>query len=293
MRSSSDSGDDTMREWRHYAREMERAARAAAVATRYEHQLLRPPESMRPVRTRMATLHRQIEQRHLACARLFRLHALRLLHWRADGSAAVRPVFMAAVAEDLGLGSAAITLFDDQRRELLHAASDARSRAAHDHEVTIGQGPAREVAAGVEALLVEGSELIGRWPQYSTAATDLGIRSVVAVGVPMGPAWRGALCVYSERSHLPADAVPAIGRIAEVLATQMLPAGFARGVPRGALFDDADYSSTVNQAIGMVAVQESTELDTALQLLRARAFAEGISLRELSGQVVEEGYRLC
>ncbi|WP_280365757.1 hypothetical protein [Nocardia wallacei] len=127
--SSGTPPHDDAHEWRNYLREMQRADRAAAVAARYELQSGQPPESMRPFRERMAALHRQMERRHRACARLYRLHNRRLQRWSDEGAEAERPPFMSAVADDLGLDSAAVILFDEQWQEVLTAASDARPLA--------------------------------------------------------------------------------------------------------------------------------------------------------------------
>ncbi|MBF6170652.1 GAF and ANTAR domain-containing protein [Nocardia blacklockiae] len=297
MSASAHAHDNADNEWRNYVHEMECAARAAAVAARYEQQAAQPPRSMQPFRERMAALHHQIERRHRACARLYWRYALHVQRWSASGAASARPPFMSAVADDLGLGSTALTLFDEQRQELLTAASDDRSRAAHDLEAVVGRGPSRDVLDGLAYVVVDEPGLAARWPEYGTAAHDLGIRSVVAVPLVAGPGRLGALCVYSDRARPPADAVAAAGRIADVLANEvLLGADAPRGdetTPGGVLFDEADYLTTVNQAVGMVAAQNACTVDTALVLMRARAFADGASLPELAHRIVEEGYRLC
>lgn len=295
--SSGTPPHDDAHEWRNYLREMQRADRAAAVAARYELQSGQPPESMRPFRERMAALHRQMERRHRACARLYRLHNRRLQRWSDEGAEAERPPFMSAVADDLGLDSAAVILFDEQWQEVLTAASDARSRAAYDLEATVGCGPSRDVLGGLDYVLVGEAELTDRWPEYGSAAWDLGIRSVLAVPLAVGPGRLGALCAYSEHVRLPESAVPAAGHLADVLANEVLlhtdRTDTDGATPRGALYDDADYWATVNQAVGMVAVQSSCSVDTALLLIRARAFAEGVPLPELARRIVEERYLLC
>ncbi|WP_156959745.1 ANTAR domain-containing protein [Nocardia sp. BMG51109] len=297
MSSSASAHDDVKRQWHHYRRELERAARAGETAANYEGQAARPPSTMQPFRERMAALHRRIEQRHYACARLYQLHALRLQRWRASNTPAVRPVFMAAVAEDLGVVGAAITLFDDRRQELLTASSDARSSAAHDIEATVGQGPSHDVVNGIDSVVVEAADLAARWPEYGRGAIDLGIGSVVAVPLTTGLGRLGTLCGFSEEPRLPEGTVLTAGRIADALANDVLLDEQLMSVDGiaadGGLFDDADYLTTVNQAVGMVAAQGPYSIDTALVLMRARAFADGMSLAELARRVLEEGYRLC
>lgn len=265
------------------------------VAAKYEAQANQRPESMQPFRQRMADLHRRIEARHLACARLHRLHALRLQRWYLGDRATLRPVFMAAVAQHLGMDSAAVTLFGQTGDELLVAASDGNARAAHDLEQLIGEGPARDVLDGGQFVTAGGTDLVCRWPQYGPALTQLGVQSVVAVPL-LSSRLLGALCVFTSAAGLRTGVTPAAEKVADALANTVLLAtsGLADyGAPQGTLFDDADYLAAVHQAVGMVAVQCGCDLDAALALLRARAFADGIAIPEIARRVLEDGYQLC
>ncbi|MEU7141031.1 GAF domain-containing protein [Nocardia sp. NPDC046473] len=295
MRSYSDAHQEIAREWQEFSAERERAARAAAVAAKYEAQATQRPESMQPFRQRMAELHRRIEGRHLACARLHRIHALRLQRWYIGDQATLRPVFMAAVAQHLGMDSAAVTLFGQTGEELLVSASDRTARAAHDLELLIGEGPARDVLGGREFVTANATQLAARWPHYGPALTELGVQSVVAVPL-LSSRLLGALCVFTSRAGLRTEITPAAEKVADALANSVLLASYgttADGAPQGTLFDDADYLAAVHQAVGMVAVQCSCDLDAAQALLRARAFADGIAVSELARRILEDGYQLC
>ncbi|RDI55529.1 GAF domain-containing protein [Nocardia mexicana] len=299
MSSLPDEHQDIAEALRLYALELQRAANAAAIAERHEEQAKQPPASMRPFRQRMATLHRTIEARHRACARLHRLYALRLQKWRATGAATRRPVFMMAVADQLRVRSAAVVLFDDEQRELLAATSDAVAQTVHELETVTGAGPALDIAAGQDHVLATDPDFAERWPEFGVALADLGVRTVLAVPLLAASRRLGALCLYSGSDVLTDDAVTGADRVADVLANTVLLTGSVTDAasdgmsPRGALFDDADFLTDVNQAAGVVAVQCSCDPDTALTLLRARAFAESVPLPELAHRVLDEGYRLC
>ncbi|WP_280262413.1 GAF domain-containing protein [Nocardia wallacei] len=299
MSSLPDEHQDIAEALRLYALELQRAAHAAAIAERHEEQAEHPPASMRPFRQRMATLHRTIEARHRACARLHRLYALRLQKWRATGGGTRRPVFMAAVADQLRVRSAAVVLYDDEQRELLTATSDAVAQTVHELETVIGTGPALDIAAGRDQVLANDRDFARLWPELGAALADLGVRTVLAVPLRAASRRLGALCLYSRSAVLTDDAVTGADRVADVLANTVLLAGSSTDAApgdlslRGALFDDADYLTDVNQAAGVVAVQCCCDPDTALTLLRARAFAESVPLPVLSRRVLEEGYRLC
>ncbi len=264
------------------------------MAAKYEVQATQPPESMQPFRRRMAELHRRIEERHLASARLHRLHALRLQRWHIEDRVTTRPVFMASVAQHLDMDSAAVTLVGPTGDDLLVAASDTTARAAQDLEQRIGQGPARDVLDGQDFVTAAGAELFTRWPQYGPALTELGVRSVIAVPLRSSHLL-GSLCVFTSRAALRTDLAPAAENVADALATTVLLSYGTDddGAPRGTLFDDADYLAVVHQAVGMVAVRCECDLDAALALLRARAFSDGTAVSEVARRVLEDGYELC
>ncbi|GAB0102444.1 hypothetical protein JMUB6875_14120 [Nocardia sp. JMUB6875] len=282
-------------ELREYHRELSSAARAAALAEKYEREFERRPESMRPFRERMAALNRRMEHRHRACAQLHRSYALRLRRWAEQGTPEPRPGFMTAVAEELRMDSAVITLFDDDLHELLVICSDATARAAHDLEEVVGTGPARDIALGGNGLLVSGCGLVERWPEFGSAAVDLGIRTLVAVALRAESRRIGALCAFSPQTVSATETVAIADSVADALANVVLltAAVSTRNTVRGALFEDADFRTEVHRAVGVVAVQCACDSETALTLLRARAFAESVPLTHIARQVLEGTCRLC
>lgn len=293
--SHRDVRTEIAREWQEFAAETQRAARAAEVAVRYETDLQHPPESMRPFRERMAALHRRIQARHLACAALHRRHAVRMQRWQAADDATLRPVFMTTVAEELGIRSAALTLFGHRHETLLASASDAIARAAHDLESVVGEGPSLDAADTREPVVAAGAELIGRWPRYGPAVADLGVHAVAAVPLAPDLDQPGALCVYTARAEQCRDVVPAARLIAAALVCTLLDslAAAEDEMPWGALFDDAEYLAAINRACGRVAVRCRCDADTALALMRARAFATDTALEEIARQVLEDECPLC
>jgi hypothetical protein len=58
------------------------------------------------------------------------------------------------------------------------------------------------------------------------------------------------------------------------------------------ILDGTSDSIEIHQAAGVVSVQLQTDVGTALAIIRARAFANGQSLRELAGDIVTRRVRL-
>jgi len=291
---------DVGREWLDYAAERKRAGRAAQLASDYERQMALPPESMRPFRERMANLHRRMEARHLACARLHRLHALRLQRWHADGASGLRPLFMAAVSERLRTDDASIALFDDRNQELVFAVSGPTARAAHDLELTHGEGPARDVLHRTGPVVTAGGDMLRRWPRFGAAVTALDVRAVVAVPLLQSSRCLGALCGFAVGHRLDTRAEEQAYLVGDALAHTVLLAGEELdpgSVPgdmalSGSLFEDADYLSTVNQAVGIIVAQYGCAIDSAFALLRARAFSDDQPVTEVARRMVQDAQRL-
>lgn len=273
--------------WRRVDEERDRAAHAAALASKYEQQA--GPETLRDFRIRMAQLHRRIEERHRSSAKLHELHAQRMQRWlREPGT--LRPVFMAAVAATLGVRGVTTTLHGMRGAAVVVAASDHASRAAHDLEVILGEGPSATVVACGDPVQVGGSALADRWPKYGPAVADLGVRAVVAAPLRVPAGCLGALCAYGEEPVL-ADHVPsAISRIADALTRTVL-----RGTEAGDfgdIFAEQDYQAVVHQAIGMISVYRDCSIHDADALLRARAYAQERLVTDVASDVVSGRTRL-
>ncbi len=302
---SSDAGGAASREdaravvfslMRRVIEERRRAARAAGIAASYEARSADRPEHLRALRVRMASLYRRTEERHRASAALHELHAARMTAWlNGERGQGLQPVFMSAVAAAIGVSSATATVRGRRPAAVVAASSDATARAAHDLEVTLGEGPA--VAAVAERTLIraDGPFLAERWPLYGPAVEELGVHAVIGIPLQLSTACFGALCVYETEPVIRDEVAAATGRIADVLThTVLLPPeglGFG-GYPEPLLFSEADYQAVVHQAAGVVAVRCGCGIDDAEALLRARAFADGQPVEDIARSVLRGETRL-
>src|SRR5262245_48738694 len=150
------------------AEERRRAARAAEIAASYEERSAAGPQ-LRSLRARMAILHRQMQTRHRTSAALHEVHTFRMEAWADGRGPAFRPVFMAAVAAAMGVGSAAATLRGRRPAAVVAAASDAIARTAQDLELALGEGPAVTAMTADVPVRAVGGSLPDRWPLYGPA----------------------------------------------------------------------------------------------------------------------------
>ena len=279
--------------WRWVALERDRAVRASVAAQRHEQQFGSGPEPLREHHRRMAATYRQVEQRHLAAARIHELQAVRLRRWvHGPNQGALRPAFMAAVAAMLGMDSAMITLVGHEQAHGMVAVSDSTARAAHDLEFVLGEGPSADAGMLGDIVVATGSILRERWPQYGAAVAELGVRTVVAMPLALPTVRLGTLCAFDSRPELSVSVTDSVGQVADALTHTVLLTSDTDGIPLLPLFTEGDYHAIVHQAVGMVSVQCDCSLDDALAMLRARAFVAGQPITAIAEDVVAGRTRL-
>jgi len=174
------------------------------------------------------------------------------------------------------------------RRDVLYA-SDGTAQRLEDLQVVLGEGPAVDARAGrapvlIDDLLARGEGVADRWPAFLTEVGRLDVRSVYAFPVRVGAVVLGTFQLYRR----------AAGRTDPAQLGSMLTAADA---VCGALLDmdravaddlwGASPSARVHQAAGMVMVQLDTSVEEAMVRLRATAYAEGLTLDEVAGSVVD------
>jgi hypothetical protein len=179
------------------ADERRRAERAGRLRAIYAARAADGQERLQPVYARAAELHRQIEIRQLASARLHETYADRVDSRAGHPPPSAPQILMEAVAETLGVPGAAASLYTrGSPAPVLVAASDTTSRAACELEAASGQGPVTTIMTTGSPVHAAGAGLASRWPRYGRAAARLGIGTVTAVPLQLPVVRVGALCCY-------------------------------------------------------------------------------------------------
>jgi ANTAR domain len=140
-----------------------------------------------------------------------------------------------------------------------------------------------------------GVEGILRWPGYTPAAHERGIRSVFAFPLQIGAARLGVLDLYRQsRGSLSGPSLGQALAFADVAVETLLDgqALAAQGrVPEG--LDRALHSDyAVYQAQGMVMVDLGISLADAMARLRAHAYGRNLPLRDVAADIVGGRLRL-
>ncbi|MFI6561375.1 GAF domain-containing protein [Streptomyces sp. NPDC050534] len=242
-------------------------------------------QALKDMHMRIARIHRSTAACHLTAAQLQDDYLARLVGWSLQRGAP-RPLFMAGVAEACGTESAAITLIGASHDQLALAASDEPARAAQELEFLLGEGPARDATNELRPVLADSAAMFDRWPGYGPAAAELGIKAVAAVPLSLSGRCVGALAVFDPIRGV-ADA-GTLGEVAEALTRSMILG--PDGDP--GLYGATDMRAEVHQAAGMVSVHLDCPVADALQLIKAHAFAEGVSAHSVAVRILSGDLRL-
>ncbi len=175
-------------------------------------------------------------------------------------------------------------------------ASSPACQLLEELQFTLGEGPCVDaLATGRPVLVADVTDgAADRWPIYSSAVRERGVRSVFAFPLLAGAASVGVLDVFrgrpgamNEEDIAQSLTFAAIARTAVLDGQHEAPVD---EVPNG--FDESPgYRAEVFQAQGMVMVQLGVTLAEALLRLRAHAYAYDRTLADVARDVVARALR--
>ena len=195
-----------------------------------------------------------------------------------------------AAAGALSASGTGVSVFTDDAVRGVCAASDPRSERVDELQFVLGEGPC------VDAFDIRRPVLIAdlaagatvRWPMYTPAVRENGVRAVFAFPLQVGDARLGVLDVFRDSAGaLSADQFTDALTFADVTVSALLEAQEGTGDAGGDdIGDAAERRAEVFQAQGMVMVQIGGTISDAIARMRAYAYAEGRGLSEVARDVV-------
>ena len=200
----------------------------------------------------------------------------------------------AAAVELLAATGAAVSLSIGDT-VLQPVAATSTGAGAEVLQADLGEGPAWDAHLQGTPRLVPDLRLDGSWPALGPAAVAAGTLAAFAFPLRSGQVRLGTLSVYRHRAG---DLVDDEHADALLLARLALDACLAlqSGRPTDQLDTlleaGARTSAEVHQAAGMVSVQLGLDVGHGLDVLRARAYADGRTLHDLAREVVARRVRL-
>ena len=199
-----------------------------------------------------------------------------------------------ACVDVLAVSGAGITLLGGHEAGPLCVSNEQSSRL-EDLQFLLGEGPCQDAfnsGAPVHAPALDAASR-NRWPVFTEEALAVGVGAMFAYPLAATLGSTGVLTLYQDSpGDLTADQATDALALAQVLADTIVQLqSDARGqVP--AAFDDAvAHRAEVHQAAGMVAVQMHVRVGEALAVLRSYAFAHGLSISDVSRDVIARRVR--
>lgn len=169
------------------------------------------------------------------------------------------------------------------------AASNQASQDVEELQFVVGEGPCLDAyRSGGPVLVPDLARGDGtRWPGYTFAAQELGVRAVFAFPLQVGAARLGALDVYREQpGALDSTMVGTAIDFAELAIHWLLDTHPASDDADGVIDDALENRMELYQAQGMVMIQLAVDLPTAMARLRAYAYAHSVRLSQVAADVV-------
>ena len=197
----------------------------------------------------------------------------------------------------LSLHGAGISLMVDGELRGTAGGSGDGVALIQELQLELGEGPAVDAWRSMEPVLEPDLDAptVMRWPSFARRGADAGLRSVFAFPVHLGAIRIGVFVFYRRRAGgLDPDALASGLVLADLAGWVIL--GLQSGAPPEALHQllssEPPHWAEIHQATGILAVQLDIGLDEAFVRLRAHAFADGRSLREVARDVVARRLRL-
>lgn len=266
-----------------------RADSADLRARRFDRLAQEGPPSMRSMYDELAALQRRTGERHRASARIHAEYARRIDASRRrphDPEMVARLVD--AVADALGIESAALLLWSFRHGDLAAVTSDGRARDVIDAELTLEEGPSKYVTRTCRHVGVGAAELAVRWPRFASAVEPLALRSVAAVPLKLGDSAIGSLTVLDAPWSSPAQGLADLMVVGEAIMDTVLedlgsdPESLDRApVLRG------DWMPIVHRAAGMLSARLGCSPRDSVALIQAHAFAEGRATLQVAHDITE------
>jgi hypothetical protein len=197
-----------------------------------------------------------------------------------------------ACARVLPVDGAGISLFFASDRRLPLGASDAAAAEAERLQFTVGEGPCLTSHATGDIVLADERTMRSRWPGYHDAlVTHTPIRGTISLPLRDGLRGIGALDLYAVPprdldSLRLGDALTVSHQVAAALEAQSRQDRVSSDGPAWLGAPAAERRSTVWQAMGFVNAALGVPSPDALVLLRAHAYAGGMSLDDLAERVL-------
>lgn len=215
---------------------------------------------------------------------------------RRTGTAGLLQQLCAAAVRGLAVSGAGVSVMGEDGVRGLSTGSDPAAERLEELQFTLGEGPCIDAFEVRRPILVPdlSTAALDRWPVYTSAAYEGGVRAVFAFPLQVGASRLGVLDLFRNRpGPLTGEQVAQALVFADVAVGTLLDGQDRAGsdVAADGPVEAMDSRAELFQAQGMVMVQLGISLAEAMARLRAYAYAENRSLADVARDVVARRLR--
>ncbi|WP_267276087.1 GAF and ANTAR domain-containing protein [Arthrobacter sp. CDRTa11] len=176
-----------------------------------------------------------------------------------------------------------------ERKPRVAASSDARAQSLDETQNGFGDGPCLTALRQESSVLVP--ELLGetRWPDYTRAAVQQGIRSILAVPLELAGEAEGVVNLYSGQpgGFLEEDVRTAANFVANASRSLRLALRMARlRDVRDDLMAAVQSRTAIDMAVGAIMAQNHCSQAEAFQILNRASNTRNVKLRDIASTVI-------
>ncbi|UFS57518.1 GAF and ANTAR domain-containing protein [Subtercola endophyticus] len=190
--------------------------------------------------------------------------------------------------EGLPIIRAAISTLGDPFGSETVCASDDEAARLDELQIDLGEGPCWQALSSRRPVIEPDIQNSPNpdWPTLSASIQDAGVRAVFAFPLLVGSLRVGAVDLYADTvGTLTPGEIDDAATLAGIAARHIV----SGALERNALEQPPSVFSRreVHQATGMVLTQLGVSAADALLIIRAHAFAEGLTVREVAATIVD------
>jgi GAF domain-containing protein len=217
------------------------------------------------------------------------LHELGDLRYAAGNLDEALRRIVSATHELFAVDGAGLMLIDPE--QLLRNVADSDERVDHLEELQIEHGEGPCIDAYEEKELVHAADLAdeARWPRFSPAALDRGLRAVLASPIPFNQTAFGVVVVFSSKVH-PWSPEGELALVAFTDLAALTIANTMQSEQRGELATQLqralDARVVIEQAKGALCARDGVTPGQAFEQMRHRARAERRRVLEIAQEIM-------
>lgn len=171
------------------------------------------------------------------------------------------------------------------------AASSAEALTLDELQYEFEDGPCLSAMREGRVIAVEDLAKEDRWTEYRTVAVRSGLRSALAVPMPLEGTAQAVLNCYSFQSGVFDEQVQAKARFQAGMTSKVLDVAIrlSQYADRAANLEAAlESRTTIDLAVGIVMAQNECSQDEAFDILRRASSGRNMKLRDVATQIVEK-----